>query len=102
MSDRQFAIKIGVTQSVIGSMFQKGTQPSSKVITNTLNAFPEISSDWFIRDSGEMFVSQNKEYERAKKLIDTITTLQESINAKNDTISTLTEKIKQLETQLKK
>ena len=24
LSDRQFALKIGVTQSVIGSMFQKG------------------------------------------------------------------------------
>lgn len=30
LSDRQFAIKIGVTQSVIGSMFQKGTEPSSR------------------------------------------------------------------------
>lgn len=101
MSDRQFAIKIGVTQSVIGSMFQKGTEPSSKVIRNTLVAFPEISADWFLRDSGEMFNSQNKELDRINKLVDTIATLQETINAKNDSIATLTDRIKQLENQLK-
>lgn len=102
LSDRQFAIKIGVTQSVIGSMFQKGTEPSSKVIRNTLAAFPEISADWFLRDSGEMLKSQNKELERINKLLDTITTLQDTINAKSDQIATLTERIRQLENQIGK
>lgn len=102
MSDRQFAIKIGVTQSVIGSMFQKGTEPSSKVIRNTLLAFPEISSDWFIRDKGAMHEMHDKELERISKLVDTISTLQETINAKSETIATLTERIKQLENQINK
>lgn len=102
LSDRQFAIKIGVTQSVIGSMFQKGTEPSSKVIRNTLIAFPEISADWFLRESGEMMKSSSKETERINKLIDTIATLQEAINAKTETIATLNERIKQLENQLNK
>lgn len=102
LSDRQFAIKIGVTQSVISSMFQKGTEPSSKVIRNTLTAFPEISADWFIRDAGDMLKSQNKEIERINSLLDTIATLQDAINIKSDTIATLTERIKQLENQLKK
>ncbi len=100
LSDRQFALKIGVTQSVIGSMFQKGTEPSAKVIQNTMAAFPEISSDWFLRDSGEMLKSQSKEIERLNSLLDTITTLQDTINAKNETIALLSEKIKQLENQL--
>lgn len=98
MSDRQFAMKIGVNQSVIGSMFQKGTEPSSKVIRNTLAAFPEISADWFLRDIGDMLKS-NKESERVNTLLDTIATLQESINLKNETISGLTEKVKRLERQ---
>ncbi len=102
LSDRQFAIKIGVTQSVIGSMFQKGTEPSSKVIRNTLAAFPEISSDWFLRDSGDMLKSQSKEIGRINSLLDTIATLQDTINAKNNTIATLSERIKQLENQLNK
>ena len=60
--------------------------------------------DWLLLGEGEMFKTDTsaRETERTEKLIDTITTLQESINAKNDTISTLTEKIKQLETQQKK
>ena len=102
LSDRQFAIKIGVTQSVIGSMFQKGTEPSSKVIRNTLAAFPEISADWFLRDSGEMHKTQSKEMERINSLLDTISTLQDTINAKSETIAILTERIKQLENQLGK
>ena len=92
LSDRQFAIKIGVTQSVIGSMFQKGT----------LAAFPEISADWFLRDAGEMLKSQSKEMERINSLLDTISTLQDTINAKSDQITILTERIKQLENQLGK
>ena len=100
LSDRQFAIKIGVTQSVIGSMFQKGTEPSAKVIRNTLATFPEISSDWFLRDIGEMLKSQSKESERLNTLLDTITTLQEALNAKSDTIAILNERIRQLENQL--
>lgn len=97
MSDRQFAIKIGVTQSVIGSMFQKGTEPSSKVIRNTLAAFPEISADWFLRDEGEMLRAKSKEAERLNSLLDTISTLQDALNAKSDTIAMLNERIKQLE-----
>lgn len=99
LSDRQFALKIGVNQSVIGSMFQKGTEPSSKVIRNTLIAFPEISSDWFLRDIGDMLIGQSKEAERINSLLDTIQTLQETINTKSDTIATLMERIKQLESQ---
>ena len=101
MSDRQFAIKIGVTQSVIGSMFQKGTEPSSKVIRNTLAAFPEISADWFLRDNGEMLLAQSKEAERLNSLIDTIATLQGAINAKVDEVAMLKDRITQLENQLK-
>lgn len=102
MSDRQFAIKIGVTQSVIGSMFQKGTEPSSKVIRNTLAAFPDLSADWFLRDYGEMLKSQSKELERINSLLDTIATLQDTINAKNDAITVLSNRIKQLENQVGK
>lgn len=102
LSDRQFAIKIGVTQSVIGSMFQKGTEPSSKVIQLTASTFPEISLDWFIRGEGEMIKNTGKEVARIERLVDTIATLQETINVKTDTISTLIERIKQLEAQINK
>ena len=40
------------------------------------------------------------ELDRINKLVDTITTLQDAINAKNETIALLTERIKKLENQL--
>lgn len=99
LSDRQFAIKIGVNQSVIGSMFQKGTEPSAKVICNTLAAFPDVSADWFLRDMGDMLKSRSKELTRINTLLDTIATLQDTINAKSEQIALLSERIKQLENQ---
>lgn len=101
LSDRQFAIRIGVNQSVIGSMFQKSTEPSAKVIRLTLAAFPEISAEWFLRDIGNMLIG-NKEAERINKLVDTINLLQDTINEKNQTIAILTDQIQQLKNQLNK
>lgn len=54
LSDRQFALKIGVNPSVVGSMFIKSTEPSSKVIQAILLNFPEISPDWLLLGNGEM------------------------------------------------
>lgn len=101
LSDRQFAIRIGVNQSVIGSMFQKSTEPSAKVIRLTLAAFPEISAEWFLRDSGNMLIG-NKEAEKITKLVDTINLLQDTINEKNQIISSLSEQLQQLKNQLNK
>ena len=99
LSDRQFAIRIGVTQSVIASMFQKGTEPSSKVIRSVLSAFPEISADWFLRDEGEILKSPNKETECMESLLETISTIQDTMNNYKDTILSLNERIKELETK---
>ena len=100
LSDRQFAIKIGVTQSVIGSMFQKNTEPSAKVIKLTLNVFTDISADWLLRDKGPMLLSEiapDPNVERMNRLVDTITTLQGALNEKDKTIKLLEEKVKRLE-----
>ena len=100
LSDRQFAIKIGVTQSVIGSMFQKNTEPSAKVIKLTLNVFTDISADWLLRDKGPMLLSEiapDPNVERMNRLVDTITTLQGALNEKDKTINLLEEKVKRLE-----
>ena len=94
LSDRQFALKIGVTQSVIGSMFQKDTEPSSKVIQLTASAFPEISLEWFIRGKGDMFKSQNKEIEGTNKLVDTIATFPNFLNTKSGMIDRIKDIIK--------
>ncbi|WP_342989228.1 MULTISPECIES: XRE family transcriptional regulator [Bacteroides] len=103
LSDRQFAIKIGVTQSVIGSMFQKNTEPSSKVIRLTLNAFTDISADWLLRNKGPMLISDIKpdpNIERMERLVDTIATLQGTINEQMKTIQLFTEENQKLKGEL--
>ena len=103
LSDRQFSIKIGVTQSVIGSMFQKNTEPSSKVIRLTLNAFTDISADWLLRNKGPMLISDIKpdpNIERMERLVDTIATLQGTINEQMKTIQLFTEKNQKLKGEL--
>lgn len=103
LSDRQFSIKIGVTQSVIGSMFQKNTEPSSKVIRLTLNAFTDISADWLLRNKGPMLISDIKpdpNIEQMKRLVDTITTLQGIITEQTKTNQLLTEELKKAKGEL--
>ncbi len=56
-----------------------------------------------MRGTGEMFNSEqpnSAELERINKLVDTIATLQDTINLKNETIAALTDRNKQLEAQL--
>ena len=103
LSDRQFSIKIGVTQSVIGSMFQKNTEPSSKVIRLTLNAFTDISADWLLLNKGPMLISDIKpdpNIERMERLVDTIATLQGTINEQMKTIQLFTEENQKLKGEL--
>lgn len=96
ISDRQFAIKIGVTQSVIGSMFQKQTEPSAKILKLILSSDERISAEWLMRGKGEMLLASEQPTEtedRMNKLIDTITFQQ-------DTIKNLQARIKELEAEL--
>lgn len=49
ITDSAFAKRIGVTQSVIASMFQRGTEPSAKVLTSILLTYEDISAEWLLR-----------------------------------------------------
>ena len=50
ITDSAFAKRIGVTQSVIASMFQRGTEPSAKVLTSILVTYEDISAEWLLRE----------------------------------------------------
>lgn len=54
VNDNQFAKSIGITQSVIASMFSRNTEPSSKVIVSILNAYANLSAEWLMRGEGKM------------------------------------------------
>lgn len=54
INDNQFAKSIGITQSVIASMFSRNTEPSSKVVVSILNAYADLSAEWLMRGEGSM------------------------------------------------
>lgn len=106
LSVRAFAAKHGVKQQTLSNQVNRVRELSLTTISSILTSDGDISAEWLLRGNGEMFLGENqidtKSAERMNKLIDTITTLQEVINVKNSTIATLTERIKQLESQLNK
>ena len=94
ITDSAFAKRIGVTQSVIASMFQRGTEPSAKVLTSILLTYEDISAEWLLRGKGQMLLSEvtpDPNIEQMKRLVDTITTLQGIITEQTKTNQLLTE-----------
>jgi len=104
ITDSAFAKKIGVTQSVIASMFLRGTEPSAKVISSVLAVFDDISAEWLLRGKGEMLISANQSKdentERISRLVDTIATLQGTINEQAKTIQVYEDKVRKLNGEL--
>lgn len=103
LTERSFALKCGIPQNTLNNYINGLRKPSYDFVEKVFLANPDLSSEWLIRGTGEMLLSQmdntDKQAERLNKLIDTITTLQDTINAKSEQIALLTERIKQLENQ---
>ena len=103
ITDSAFAKRIGVTQSVIASMFQRGTEPSAKVLTSILLTYEDISAEWLLRGKGQMLLSEvtpDPNIEQMKRLVDTITTLQGIITEQTKTNQLLTKKKKKAKGEL--
>lgn len=104
VKDSAFAKKIGVTQSVIASMFLRGTEPSAKILTSILAMYDDISAEWLLRGKGEMLLSNNQlkdeNTERISRLVDTIATLQGTINEQAKTIQVYEDKVRKLNGEL--
>ena len=103
ITDSAFAKRIGVTQSVIASMFQRGTEPSAKVLTSILLTYEDISAEWLLRGKGQMLLSEvtpDPNIEQMKRLVDTITTLQGIITEQTKTNQLLTEDLKKAKGEL--
>ena len=103
ITDSALAKRIGVTQSVIASMFQRGTEPSAKVLTSILLTYEDISAEWLLRGKGQMLLSEvtpDPNIEQMKRLVDTITTLQGIITEQTKTNQLLTEELKKAKGEL--
>lgn len=51
-----FSKKIGVDPTSITNYMEKGAVPTYRTINSILDTFPEISAEWLLRDSGDMFL----------------------------------------------
>ena len=90
LSTRAFAIKCGINQPSLDRMIKGVNALNLKCISSILDAFPEVSAEWLLRGTGDMFNSkEEKESERIEMLLDTIVTLQQTINEKSKTIKEL-------------
>ncbi|MCM1369966.1 MAG: helix-turn-helix domain-containing protein [Candidatus Amulumruptor caecigallinarius] len=99
LSTRAFALNCGLRQNTLSNQLNGMRELSLSTVMAILTTYPELSSDWLMRGEGEMFkvITPDVNAERVMKMVDTITTLQDTINDKDATIASLNGRIKQLE-----
>ena len=75
-----------------------------ELIYKLVSQYSDISSKWLIEGEGPMLIAEldkeSKNMERIEKLVDTITTLQGTINEKTKTIQLLDEELKRVKGEL--
>lgn len=103
LSVRAFAMKCGIPQKTLDNQVKGLRGISLETFVSIAHAFPEISAEWLLRGEGGMLKSDpiDTNAERILKLVDTIAMQQDTISEKNKEIATLSDRINQLETQLK-
>lgn len=109
MSKATLAASIGMEQTTLNNQFLGKRGVSLDLIIGILKAFDQVSAEWLLRDKGYMFNENYKDAdnedeakykERTERLIDTITTLQGTINEQIKTIQLLSEENKKLSGEL--
>ena len=104
LSDRAFAIKCGVAQNTLNRQLNGVRELSLVTVNAILNTFEDISTEWLLRGKGEMLISKStrkdESTERIARLVDTITTLQGTINEQMKTIQLLNEENKRIKGEL--
>lgn len=108
ISKSTLAATIGVEQTTLNNQLLGKRGLSLDTIIALLQTFSELSSEWLLRDRGDMFLKKYdgsleadnlRQAERIEKLVRTIESLQDMIDLKDKTIDSLKEKIKELETK---
>lgn len=103
LSTRSFALNCGLRQNTLSNQLNGVRELSLSTISAILASYPEVSCDWLLRGEGEMMKqgANPKQLERISKLSNVVETLQDVIDDKNATITELSNRISQLENQLK-
>lgn len=89
MSDRAFARACGINQPTLFNQLKGLRSVSLDTVTAVAAAFPEVSRDWLLLGEGEMSRRAPGEADRIAKLVGTIATLQDVIDAKDAEIAAL-------------
>lgn len=104
LTDRAFAIKCGIKQNTLSRQLNGVSEISVPTINAILDNYDDISAEWLLRGKGEMLISANQSKdentERISRLVDTIATLQGTINEQAKTIQALQEKERRLNGEL--
>lgn len=104
LTDRAFAIKCGIKQNTLSRQLNGVSEISVATINAILDNYDDISAEWLLRGKGEMLISANQSKdentERISRLVDTIATLQGTINEQSKTIQALQEKERRLNGEL--
>lgn len=104
LSDRAFAIKCGVAQNTLNRQLNGVRELSLVTVNAILSTFEDISTEWLLRGKGEMLISESikkdESTERITRLVDTIATLQGTINEQMKTIQLFTEENQKLKGEL--
>ncbi len=104
MSDRAFALKCGIKQNTFSNQMNGARELSLSTVNAILISFEDISSEWLLRGKGEMLISANQSKdentERISRLVDTIATLQGTINEQSKTIQVYEDKVRKLNGEL--
>lgn len=103
MTDRAFTIKCGIKQNTFSNQLNGARELSLATINAILISFEDISSEWLLRGKGEMLLSAIKpdsNIERMERLVDTIATLQGTINEQTKTIQLLADENRKVKGEL--
>lgn len=104
LSDRAFALKCGLAQNTLNRQLNGVRELSLATTSAILSTFDDISSEWLLRGKGEMLISssikKDESNERISRLVDTIATLQGTINEQMRITQILTDENRKLKGEL--
>lgn len=105
LNQRSFAIEIGFSYSTLNKYCNKKSNTIDfELIYRISSQYSDISTKWLVEGEGPMLLSDNStnadSSERMLRLVDTIATLQGTINEQMKTIQLLTEDLKRTKGEL--
>lgn len=65
-----FARRIGMGNRTVNDILNERTAPSVDFLVHILNAYPDISAEWLMRGTGDMFIGKPKTAQQTQNVSD--------------------------------